>query len=81
MSSIIDKFEKDGADFITTNLIKLDSTDKIYEENYNYNGTNQTKVDQKRMLQNEVGDDGGKWNLIFNIFSNNGIILFGLELE
>ena len=60
MSSIIDKFEKDGADFITTNLIKLDSTDKIYEENYNYNGTNQTKVDQKRMLQNEVGDDGGK---------------------
>ena len=81
MSSIIDKFEKDGADFITTNLIKLDSTDKIYEENYNYNGTNQTKVDQKRMLQNEVGDDSGKWNLIFNIFSNKGIILFGLELE
>ena len=60
MSTIINKFEKDGADFITTNLIKLDSTDKIYEENYNDNGTNQTKVDQRRMLQNEVGDDSGK---------------------
>ena len=60
MSTIINKFEKDGADFIITNLIKLDSTDKIYEENYNYNGTNQTKVDQRRMLQNEVGDDSGK---------------------